>query len=68
MTNKDENLPIRSFEKTDVRIETINRGKTCFYKNKQYYIVYETNDFKLISNNEDLTKSFSVKPKEVKYV
>ncbi len=68
MINKEDDLSIRSIQETDVRIETINRGKTCFYKNEQYFIVYETIDFKLISKNKDLSKSFSVKPKEVTYV
>jgi hypothetical protein len=61
-------IPIISSEKKSPKIETINRGNPCFYKDNEHFIVYETNDFKLISKYPDLSNAFSVKPKDVNYV
>lgn len=60
--------PIRNSESTQPTIETINRGKECWYKDEKHYLVYEADNFKIISKNQDLSKAFSVPVNSVNYV
>lgn len=61
-------FPIRNNEPSKVTREVINRGKECWYKDKKHYLVYETDTFKLISKNKDLTGVFCVPVNTVSYV
>ncbi len=60
--------PEKKYHSKETSIETVNKGKICYYKGEIHYIVYETMSFKLISKNKDLTKVFSVNPNEFSYV
>jgi hypothetical protein len=66
--NEFIDIPLISTERKSPTIETINRGKSCFYKNEKHFILYEAKDFKLISKKSNLTKAFCVNSKLVKYV
>lgn len=50
------------------KIETVNRGKECWYKDEKHYIVYEADKITLITKRKDLTKVFCVQKKQVTYV
>ena len=63
-----KNKPIRNSESIQPTIETINRGKECWYKDKKHYLVYESDNFKIISKNQDLSKAFSVPVNSINYV
>tara|TARA_R110002153_G_scaffold242766_1_gene398014 strand:+ start:737 stop:952 length:216 start_codon:yes stop_codon:yes gene_type:complete len=67
MKEKDK-IPIKNMRTSIVTIETVNRGKECWYKNKKHFLCYETNDFKLISKRKDLKEVFCVKINQVSYV
>lgn len=66
--NKDKMPHVFITDISKPTIETINKGKPCYFKGEIHYIVYETLDFKLISKNKDLSKVFSVNPKDFSYV
>jgi hypothetical protein len=68
MKNQNDEFPIFNNEPAKVTIETVNRGKECWYKDKKHYLVYESEMFKLISKNKDLSKVFSVPVNQVNYV
>lgn len=68
MNNQNDEFPIFNNEPSKVTIETVNRGKECWYKDKKHYLVYEADNFKLISKNKDLSKVFSVPVNQVSYV
>lgn len=65
---KKKEVPIIFDSHSKVSIETVNRGNPCYYRDKQYYLVYEASSFTLIARNKDLTGVFSVKRTEVDYV
>jgi YHS domain-containing protein len=50
-----------------VDLNSINRGKTIYFKNEHHYIVYEFDDNIIISKNADLSKSYCVKKSRVSY-
>jgi hypothetical protein len=43
-----------------------NRGKPCEYNDKKYFIVYEAENFVLISKKKNLKKAFKVNPTDIK--
>jgi hypothetical protein len=68
MEKEKNEFPIFNNDPAKITIETINRGKECWYKDKRHYLVYEADNFKLISKNKDLSKVFSVPVNQVSYV
>lgn len=63
-----EPIPIINSNNPRITIEIVNQGKECWYKNEKHYLVYESDDFKLISKSKKLNKAFAVSPNLVKYV
>lgn len=64
MENK---IPLRTTDDS-VTKETVNKGKECWYKDEKHFLVLEAETFKLISKNENLTKTFCVTSNQVSYV
>jgi len=50
------------------KVETVNKGKECWYKDEKHFIVYEADNITLITKSKDLTKVFCVQKKQVTYV
>jgi len=48
--------------------ETINKGKECWYNDEKHFLVYESENLKLITKRKDLKKVFCVNANKVSYV